>query len=82
MLRAATWIVAWAGLLVGAAEPAAATDAAAPWPMPPAAPGDWPALGNDPGGSQYSPLAQIHAGNVAGLKLAWVHRSGDVAFFF
>jgi quinoprotein glucose dehydrogenase len=41
--------------------------------------GDWPALGNDPGGSQYSPLKQINAANVAGLKLAWVHRSGDVA---
>ena len=42
-------------------------------------PGDWPGLGNDPGGSQYSPLKQITAANVAGLKLAWVHRSGDVA---
>jgi len=41
--------------------------------------GDWPAFGNDPGGSQYSPLAQISLTNVSRLKLAWVHRSGDVA---
>ncbi len=46
-----------------------------------AAPGpdDWPAFGNDPGGSQYSPLKQINAANVGFLQLAWVHRSGDVA---
>jgi len=47
---------------------------------PTANPGDWPAFGNDPGGSQYSQLEQISTGNVAGLKLAWVHRSGDVAY--
>ncbi|MDX2144553.1 MAG: pyrroloquinoline quinone-dependent dehydrogenase, partial [Rhodospirillaceae bacterium] len=41
--------------------------------------GDWPAFGNDPGGSQSSPLAQITPENVKGLKLAWTHRSGDVA---
>jgi quinoprotein glucose dehydrogenase len=46
---------------------------------PPAPPGDWPALGNDPGGSQYSPLKQLNRSNVAGLELAWVHHSGDVA---
>ncbi len=45
----------------------------------PARPATGPALGNDPGGSQYSPLAQITAANVANLKLAWLHRSGDVA---
>ncbi len=40
---------------------------------------DWPAFGNDPGGSQYSPLTGLSPANVAGLRLAWVHHSGDVA---
>ena len=42
-------------------------------------PGDWPTFGGDTGGSQYSPLRQITTANVSKLKLAWVHRSGDVA---
>jgi quinoprotein glucose dehydrogenase len=40
---------------------------------------DWPNFGNDPGGSQFSGLDQITAANVAKLKVAWVHRSGDVS---
>ena len=39
---------------------------------------DWPAFGNDSGGSQYSPLDQITAENVSDLEVAWIHRSGDV----
>lgn len=39
--------------------------------------GDWAAFGNDPGGSQYSPLDQINTKTVARLKIAWVHKSGD-----
>lgn len=39
--------------------------------------GDWRNLGNDLGGSQFSPLRQIDAANVAGLQVAWVHHSGD-----
>ncbi|NKB44296.1 MAG: PQQ-binding-like beta-propeller repeat protein [Alphaproteobacteria bacterium] len=38
---------------------------------------DWPNFGNDSGGSQYSPLDQIDASNVADLEVAWIHRSGD-----
>jgi quinoprotein glucose dehydrogenase len=38
---------------------------------------DWPAFGNDSGGSQYSPLNQITPENVADLEVAWIHRSGD-----
>lgn len=38
----------------------------------------WPHFGNDPGGSQYSPLDQIDRNNVTDLEVAWVHRSGDV----
>ncbi|MEQ8733680.1 MAG: pyrroloquinoline quinone-dependent dehydrogenase [Rhodospirillaceae bacterium] len=39
---------------------------------------DWQNFGNDSGGSQYSPLDQITAENVADLEVAWIHRSGDV----
>ena len=41
--------------------------------------GDWPALGNDPGGSQFSPLTQLTPANIGKLEVAWIHRSGDVA---
>jgi len=39
---------------------------------------DWPNYGNDPGGSQYSPLDQLDRSNVRKLKPAWEHRSGDL----
>ena len=39
---------------------------------------DWPAFGNDPGGSQHSSLTQIDKQNVKQLKRVWTHRSGDV----
>ncbi len=38
---------------------------------------EWPAYGRDPGGSRYSPLAQIHRGNVQQLQIAWTHRTGE-----
>ena len=38
---------------------------------------DWPYYGADAGGSKYSPLADINATNVAGLKLAWQWRTGE-----
>ncbi len=34
--------------------------------------------GQDPGGSHYSPAAQINRKNVDRLDLAWTHRSGDL----
>ena len=37
---------------------------------------DWPSYGNDPGAMRYSPLRQIHAGNVEHLQLAWTFRTG------
>src|SRR6266853_3938453 len=38
---------------------------------------DWPAYGHDPAGTRYSPLTQIHAGNVGNLHRAWTyHMSG------
>ncbi len=33
--------------------------------------GDWPFWGGDQGSTHYSPLRQIHRGNVAGLEKAW-----------
>jgi quinoprotein glucose dehydrogenase len=41
---------------------------------------DWPNFGNDPGGSQFSPLSQIDKTNVGKLKVAWTHRSGDYSY--
>src|SRR5262245_14196221 len=37
---------------------------------------DWPAYGRDPGGSRYSPLAEINRENVNSLKVAWTYRTG------
>ena len=41
--------------------------------------GDWPAYGNDAGGTRYSPLAQIDRGNVGRLRVAWTYRTGESA---
>jgi quinoprotein glucose dehydrogenase len=57
-------------IAAGAAGSATATAAGV-------ADGDWSAFGRDPGGSQYSPLRAIDRDNVAKLRVAWVHRSGD-----
>ena len=38
----------------------------------------WGAFGRDAGGTQFSPLRQINRSNVAGLTVAWTHRSGDL----
>jgi quinoprotein glucose dehydrogenase len=39
--------------------------------------GDWPAYGGGPGGTHYSPLAEITRDTVARLQRAWVYRTGD-----
>ena len=39
--------------------------------------GDWPIYQGAPGAMHYSPLDQVHRGNVADLEVAWTHRSGD-----
>src|ERR1700693_974029 len=36
----------------------------------------WPNYGHDPGGSRYSPAAQINRENVGQLKVAWSYRTG------
>ena len=38
----------------------------------------WPAYGRDPGGSRYSPLAEINRENVNNLKVAWTYRTGAI----
>jgi quinoprotein glucose dehydrogenase len=40
---------------------------------------EWPAYGNDPGSSRYSPLGEITKRNVGGLKVAWIYRTGDLS---
>ena len=37
----------------------------------------WPVTEGAPGGGRYSPLADIHAGNVGELEQAWVYRYGE-----
>ncbi|HEV8400080.1 MAG TPA: pyrroloquinoline quinone-dependent dehydrogenase [Gemmatimonadales bacterium] len=39
--------------------------------------GDWPAYGRDPGGTRFSPLAQITRANVATLQVAWTYHTGE-----
>jgi len=36
---------------------------------------DWPAYGRDAGGTRFSALQQIHTGNVAALKVAWIYHT-------
>ena len=45
-------------------------------PLVAAGNGDWAAFGNDQGGSRFSPLDQINAGNVGKLKVAWEAETG------
>ncbi len=47
-------------------------------PPSPAVDGDWPSYGRDPGGMKFSPLDQIHQGNVDQLRVAWTYRMGEV----
>jgi glucose dehydrogenase len=37
---------------------------------------DWPVFGHDPGAARFSPLAQIHTGNVHRLRRAWTFHTG------
>ena len=39
---------------------------------------EWQSYGATPGGTHFSPATQITPENVAGLELAWTHRSGDI----
>lgn len=37
---------------------------------------DWPMYGHDPGARRFSPLREIHTGNVARLQRAWTFHTG------
>ena len=39
---------------------------------------DWPGVGNNPGCIRYSPLDQIHRGNVSRLKPVWTYHTGEL----
>lgn len=39
----------------------------------------WAHYGGDPGGSRYSPLAEINRDNIDRLEIAWTYRTGDVS---
>jgi quinoprotein glucose dehydrogenase len=41
----------------------------------------WPVTEGLPGGGRYSPLADIHTGNVDQLEQAWVYRYGEGDYF-
>jgi quinoprotein glucose dehydrogenase len=41
---------------------------------------EWPFYGRDPGGTKYSPLANINRRNVQNLKQAWIYRTGDLLY--
>jgi quinoprotein glucose dehydrogenase len=38
---------------------------------------DWPVINGDAAGDHYSPLAQIHRGNVSELRVAWTFDTGE-----
>lgn len=40
---------------------------------------DWPTYGQDLGGQRFSTLDQVHAGNVAGLEIAWEYHMRPAA---
>jgi quinoprotein glucose dehydrogenase len=39
----------------------------------------WPHYGGDAGGTRFSPLKQIHRGNVGSLKVAWTYHTGEIS---
>lgn len=67
-VRALLWISIASTLVISAAGPGAGQTANDV---------EWPVHRGDPGGTQYSPLAFIHAANVHTLKPAWVYHTRD-----
>lgn len=65
---------------VAAALASVATSAQGPSTLPRA--GNWEHVGADPGGTKYSTLDQINAGNVKTLEKAWTFHTGDKTGFF
>ena len=70
-------LFAGTGLLV-AASFARGERARAQKPAP-RADAEWRAYGGDARGQRYSPLAQVHRGNVASLRPVWTAHTGDLS---
>jgi quinoprotein glucose dehydrogenase len=68
---------AWLAVPLSACAALGSLRAATPEAAAPDA-GEWRAYGRDPGGTRFSPLREIHAGNVARLRRAWTFHTGDV----
>jgi PQQ-dependent dehydrogenase (methanol/ethanol family) len=64
------------GVPLGPLATAPASDAAAIAAVDHPRPGEWPSYNGGPAGNRYSVLDQINAGNVSGLKAAWVFSPG------
>jgi quinoprotein glucose dehydrogenase len=64
-----------AGLALALAFVAGGAGGAPPTAVPPER--EWRVHGGNPGHTQHSPLAEIHAGNVKRLRVAWTYRTGD-----
>ncbi|WP_458733120.1 membrane-bound PQQ-dependent dehydrogenase, glucose/quinate/shikimate family [Sphingobium xenophagum] len=76
--------LALAGTIVSTFQPrplAVADAVSAPIPGRSAAPsagGDWPYWGRNPSGTRFATLDKITPANVAGLKVAWTYRTGEI----
>src|SRR5918994_7059508 len=68
-LRPAGSFLLFSAMATGLMRIAAANDGAAR---------EWRSYGGDPGGTRYSTLADIQAGNVARLRRAWTYHTGDL----
>jgi quinoprotein glucose dehydrogenase len=42
---------------------------------------EWPAYGGDPGGMRHATQSQINPDNVDQLKVAWIYRTGEMAYY-
>jgi quinoprotein glucose dehydrogenase len=62
----------------GASGPSTASSAAPAALGGSAASAGWSSYGGDPGGSRYSPLAQITPQNVRKLRIAWIFHTGEL----
>lgn len=69
--RTSLWSASVAVLLTAAMTAGCATAQTAAVPV-----NQWPSYGQNPGSTNYSPLDQINAGNVANLRPAWTFRYG------
>jgi quinoprotein glucose dehydrogenase len=70
-------LIVVAGVLVQSLRPAAARAVRVTAPSHTTSPddGSWLAYGRDPGGSRFSPLAQITTANVSSLKQVWSYHA-------